>query len=67
MDEDIQVLKDRVAKLEQDVGKLKSRSIRQADQPWWERISGRFENDAAFQEIVRLGREYRAAQVPEDD
>jgi hypothetical protein len=67
MDDDIQLLKARVDKLEQDVGELKSRSVRQADQPWWERIAGRFENDAAFEDIVRLGREYREAQVPEDD
>jgi hypothetical protein len=67
MDEDLQLLKDRVAKLEQDVGELKSRSVLQPDQPWWARIAGRFENDAAFDEIVRLGREYRESQVPEDD
>jgi hypothetical protein len=67
MDEDIQLLKDRVQKLERDVGELMSRTTGQADQPWWQRIAGRFENDAAFEEIVRLGREYREAQVPEDD
>ena len=38
-----------------------------ADQPWWDRIAGRFENDMAFEEIIRLGREYREAQVPEND
>jgi hypothetical protein len=66
MNQDIQLLKDRVAKLEQDIGELKSRSVSQADQPWWQRIAGRFENDPAFEEIVRLGREYREAQLPED-
>lgn len=64
LDEDLQLLKARVAKLERDVGELKSRSIPETDQPWWERIAGRFENDAAFEEIVRLGRE---SQMPEDD
>ena len=67
MDEDIQLLKDRVAKLEQEVGELKSNSVRQVEQPWWERIAGRFENDPAFEEIVRLGREHREAQTAEED
>lgn len=67
MNEDIQLLKNRVAKLEQEVSELKSGPVRQPGQPWWDRIAGRFENDAAFEEIVRLGREYREAQLPEDD
>jgi hypothetical protein len=67
MYEDIQSLKDRVAKLEQDVKEVKSQSVRSAEPPWWERISGRFENDPAFEEIVRLGRQYREAQVPQDE
>ncbi len=59
MGEELQVLEKRVAQLEREVSLLKSHATGPADQPWWERIAGRFENDQAFDEIVRLGREYR--------
>ena len=59
MGEELQLLERRVAQLEQEVSLLKSRDTGSSDQPWWERIAGRFENDPAFDEIVRLGREYR--------
>jgi hypothetical protein len=59
MGEELQVLEKRVAQLEREVSLLKSHTTEPVDQPWWERIAGRFENDQAFDEIVRLGREYR--------
>jgi hypothetical protein len=59
MGEEFQLLERRVAQLEQEVSLLKSQASGLSDQPWWERIAGRFENDQAFDEIVRLGREYR--------
>ena len=59
MGEELQLLEKRVAQLEQGVCLLKSHATEQGDRPWWERIAGRFENDRAFDEIVRLGREYR--------
>lgn len=59
MGEELQVLEKRVAQLEREVSLLKSHATEPVDQPWWERIAGRFENDQAFDEIVRLGREYR--------
>jgi hypothetical protein len=59
MGEELQLLEKRVAQLEQEVSLLKSHSNEQGGRPWWERIAGRFENDPAFDEIVRLGREYR--------
>jgi hypothetical protein len=33
----------------------------------WESIFGSFADSAGFEEAVRLGRQYRDAQVPEDD
>ena len=33
--------------------------------PWWEENVGRFANDPVFDEIVRLGREYRENQHPD--
>jgi hypothetical protein len=62
---EIKQLLDRIDKLERDVVALKANSVR--DQPWWERIAGRFENDPTFDEIVRLGREYRESQRPKDE
>ena len=64
MGEELQLLEKRVSQLEQEVSLLKSHSAAQGDQPWWERIAGRFENDKAFDEIVRLGREYRDSLRP---
>ena len=67
MSEELQLLQERVRQLELDVSFLKSQAADRESQPWWERIAGRFENDPVFDEIVRLGREYREAQRPESD
>jgi hypothetical protein len=32
--------------------------------PWWERIVGAFADDPAFEEAMRLGREYRESLRP---
>ena len=34
-----------------------------AAEPWWKRIAGVFADDPAFDEAMRLGREYREAQT----
>lgn len=65
MSQELQHLTQRVEKLERDVVALKTHAA--ADQPWWERIAGRFENDPTFDEIVRLGRDYRESLRPEDE
>lgn len=65
MGEELQLLEKRVLQLEQEVSLLKSQAAGQSDRPWWERIAGKFENDPAFDEIVRLGREYRNSLRPE--
>jgi hypothetical protein len=54
----------RVERLERDVSALKTHAA--ADPLWWERIAGRFENDPTFDEIIRLGREYRESLSPQD-
>ena len=64
MTEELQTLKRRVDQLENDMSLLKSRASQPGQPPWWERIAGRFENDAAYDEIVRLGREYRESLRP---
>jgi hypothetical protein len=67
MSEELELLEKRVTQLEQEVLQLKSNASNGSSQPWWQRIAGRFENDPVYDEIVRLGREYRQAQLPEDD
>lgn len=58
-------LERRVATLEAEVERLKARLDEPpAVAPWWERISGAFADDPAFEEAMRLGRKYREAQRP---
>jgi hypothetical protein len=33
--------------------------------PWWQTTAGRFKDDPVFDEIVRLGREYRESMRPD--
>ena len=57
-------LEERVALLESEVTQLK-RVLNQGAAvrpPWWEQIAGTFANDPAFDEAMRLGREYRERQ-----
>lgn len=66
MSQDLQLLEQRVAQLELDVSQLKVQSVDRSKEPWWGRIAGRFENDPIFDEIVRLGKEYRESLRPEN-
>jgi hypothetical protein len=62
-------LEDRVALLETEVARLKNK-IETESQPWWEKIAGAFAENPAYDEAMRLGREYReslraASQIPQ--
>jgi hypothetical protein len=58
-------LEARVAALENEVGQLRERLPTAAGQRhWWHDEAGRFENDPVFDEIVRLGKEYRDSLRP---
>jgi hypothetical protein len=65
MSEELQQLVDRVEQLEKDMFALKKQAANGV--PWWERIAGRFENDPVFDEIVRLGHQYRESQRTDDE
>ena len=54
-------LEQRVLTLEAEVGQLKAGPAQpnKADPKWVLAHAGRFKNDPGFDEIVRLGREYR--------
>jgi len=60
-------LEKRVAALEAEVAKLKAESTKSAanQHPWWEEIAGTFADDPAFEEAMRLGREWRDSFKPE--
>ena len=49
-----------VEQLQQEVAKTTPPS-----EPWWVTEAGRFANDPVFDEIVRLGREYRESLHPD--
>ena len=53
-------LEERVALLEAEVARLKRKVESDSSlTPWWEKITGTFANNSAYDEAMRLGREYR--------
>ncbi len=59
----------RLSALEKEVAFLKSQIGKkdEAKEPWWEEIAGTFADDPAYDEAMRLGREYRLAQREDYD
>ncbi len=56
----------RVAALEAKVEQLQQslKAVAPDTRPWWEHIVGAFADDPAFEEAMRLGREYRESLRP---
>ena len=51
---------ERLTEVEQEFAELKPRLSPKGDgKSWVERIEGAFQNDPDFEEIVKLGREFR--------
>ena len=59
-----QELERRLAQLEKDVELLKS--AKPGDKNWIEAIKGTARNNAEYDEIVRLGKELRDSEQPEE-
>jgi hypothetical protein len=60
----IDQLESRLAAVERELADIKQKlSKNGAGSNWIEQISGSFANDPDFEEIVRLGREYRKSQT----
>ncbi len=59
-------LEKRVAALEAEVAALKAETTKSAakQRPWWEEIAGTFADYPAFEEAMRLGREWRDSFKP---
>lgn len=52
-------LEQRVALIERELNLLKAQLPKNGQRPWWQKISGVFENDPAFDEISSLGQALR--------
>ena len=62
-------LEERITELETKVERLQQKHDVESPQdtrPWWEQIRGTFKEDAAYDEAMRLGREYRESLRPTD-
>lgn len=57
-------LEERVAHLETEVARLKHKIENDIPKPWWEQIAGTFADNSAYDEAMRLGREYRDSLRP---
>jgi hypothetical protein len=58
-------LEERVAHLEAEVARLKNKvESNSPSRPWWEKISGTFSDNPAYDEAMQLGREYRNSLRP---
>jgi hypothetical protein len=56
----------RITRLEQAFESLRTQTVKpEPKEPWWISGAGRFANDPIFDEIVRLGREYRESLRPD--
>ena len=70
LQESVDALEERVTLLEAEAARLKARQATATPEdaaPWWKKLVGIYEGDPDFEEVVRLGREYREAQRPPEE
>jgi hypothetical protein len=61
-----ETIESRLARVERELEALKSR-MAHGNPDWISEITGKFKGDTDFDEIVRLGKELRDAEQPEED
>lgn len=61
-----ETIESRLAKVERDLAILKAKIPRDKSN-WIAEITGSFKHDPDFEEIVRLGKEMRDAELSEED
>ena len=68
---EVEDLYRRISALESAVDDLSGGRTSEVQPPkvdrWWLRELGRFDNDSIYEEILRLGREYRESTIPTDE
>lgn len=66
----VSTIEERVERIEREISELKQQFLKPSTKPHpkaWLNTVGIFKDDPGFDEIVRLGREYRESQpYPED-
>lgn len=66
----VMTVEERLATLETEVEQLKARLDTEKPPsavPWWEQRFGAFADSPEYEEITRLGKEYRESLRPEDE
>lgn len=59
-------IEERLEAIERELERLKQGPPLR-DGAWWVRTAGAFKDDPMFEEVIRLGREYRESQQPGDE
>jgi hypothetical protein len=63
IEERLAALEEQVAELAKEIQRLHDENQRNGKTSWIEKITGSFQDDPEFEEILRLGREYRRSQT----
>ena len=61
-----ETIEARLSALEREMSQIKRllENASRPGEPWWERIAGAFEDDPAFEQAMKLGRQYRESLRP---
>lgn len=60
-------VEQRLTKIENELRDIKERLSRPTKENWISKMRGQFKDDSIFDEIVRLGKEMRDAELPPHD
>ena len=60
-----ETIEKRLAALEAEVTEIR-RLVKKDERPWWQKISGIFANDPAYEKAMKLGRKWRESTRPQE-